>query len=110
MDSNGMYLVEEAQFRALFRLGEGDHPDVVENVDAELHLPDGSRWSATFMTLAEIARIMDRWRETGEDFGAGYFHCVDLVIVSKGGVVSMVNAFRGIIESGGPDGVLGRLV
>jgi hypothetical protein len=39
------------------------------------HLPDGSRWSATILTLAEVDRLMSRWARTGESVGGNYFRC-----------------------------------
>lgn len=90
-------------------LGEDDRAETVENVDAEIKLPDGTRWSVTFMTLREISRIMDRWSETGENQGGRYFQCPDLVIVREAGVSAMVGALEGILAMGGPDGILRRL-
>lgn len=106
MDSDSLYRVESEQFSALFMLGAEDDKEFVENVDAELSLPDGTRWSATFMTLRAIDQVMTRWQETGECSGGAYFQCPDLVIVPEGGVAAMMDSFRAIIDSGGPEGVL----
>lgn len=54
---------------ALFILGAGDNPKNVENVDVEVRLEDGSRWTATFLSLAEIGRVVNRWKATGECLG-----------------------------------------
>jgi len=35
-------------------LGADNDKESVENVDAEIVLADGSRWSVTFLTLGEI--------------------------------------------------------
>ncbi|WP_101254436.1 hypothetical protein [Streptomyces barkulensis] len=106
MVSDPLYRVENQQFSALFMLGAEDDKENVENVDAELTLPDGTRWSATFMTLRAIAQVMDRWKETGECSGGAYFQCPDLVIIPEGGLAAMLDSFKGIIDSGGPEGVL----
>lgn len=90
-------------------LGSEDRVEAVENVDAEVTLTDGSRWSVTFMTLREVSRIMDRWVETGENLSGLYFQCPDLVIMRDGGLPAMVGALHGILESGGPEGILGKL-
>jgi hypothetical protein len=87
-------------------LGAEDDKETVENVDAELRLPDGTRWSATFMTLRAIEQVMNRWTETGECSGGAYFQCPDLVIIPKGGLAAMLDSFKGIVDSGGPEGVL----
>ena len=106
MVSDPLYRVENQQFSALFMLGAEDDRETVENVDAELVLPDGTRWSATFMTLRAISQVMNRWKETGECSGGSYFQCPDLVIISEGGLAAMLDSFKGIIDSGGPEGVL----
>jgi hypothetical protein len=43
------------------------------NVDVELRLADGSRWSATVFTLAEVDRVMRSWEASGEALGGRYF-------------------------------------
>ncbi|MFB7617088.1 hypothetical protein [Kitasatospora sp. NPDC056181] len=104
-----LHQVSTPRFDAVFMLGADDTVESVENVDAELILPDGRRWSATFMTLDEISRVMGRWRGTGEALGGRYFHCDDLVIVREAGVQAMVDVFAGILDEGDPDDVLRRL-
>lgn len=109
MGSDSFHVVKKPEFTALFMLGADDQAETVVNVDAELRLSDGTRWSATFMTLEEISRVMERWKETGENFGGAFFQCSDLVIIPEGGVEAMVNSFMGIMATGGPEGVLPRL-
>lgn len=109
MVSDSLYRVENQHFSALFMLGAEDDKGTVENVDAELILPDGTRWSATFMTLRAIEKVMNRWQGTGECASGAYFQCSDLVIISEGGLTAMLESFKGIIDSGGPEGVLQRL-
>jgi hypothetical protein len=109
MANSPFHVVETRQFRALFMLGAGDDAETVENVDAELTLPDGSRWSATFMTLLEIERIMMHWSDTGENRGGIFFRCPDLVIVRSGGISGMVQALEAVFENGGPQGILEEL-
>jgi hypothetical protein len=58
------------------------------------------------MTLRAIEQVMDRWKETGECSGGAYFQCPDLVIIPEGGLAVMLDSFKGIIDSGGPEGVL----
>jgi hypothetical protein len=105
-ESGAFHVVTEPDFAAVFMLGAEDRADTVENVDAQLRLPDGTRWSASFMTLGAISAVMDRWRETGECLNGAFFQVHDLVIVPERGVNAMVQAFRGILSEGGPQGVL----
>lgn len=108
VDSDLFHVVREPGFVILFMLGADDRVDTVEDVDAELRLPDGSRWSATCMTLGAIDGVLNRWKETGEYGGGVYFQCPDLVIIPKPGVAVMVEAFRAIMMEG-PKGILSRL-
>ncbi|TDC50152.1 hypothetical protein E1258_26650 [Micromonospora sp. KC207] len=94
---------------AAFMLGAADDADTVENVDVEVTLDDGSRWSATFLTLAEIRRLMERWEATGECFSGAYFQCADLVIVGQGGIAAAADLLRQLVDSGRIREVLVRI-
>ncbi|MYX36744.1 MULTISPECIES: hypothetical protein [unclassified Streptomyces] len=102
------HVVREPGFTALFLLSADVRAETVENVSAELRLPDGSRWSASFMTLGAIETVMNRWRETGEYGGGVFFQCSDLVVVPNAGVAAMIEAFRAIVAEG-PQGTLDEL-
>lgn len=80
----------------------------VDNIDAEIVLADGSRWSVTFLTLDAIARVLDRWKASGEYKSGAYLRIPDLVITSRPGIASMMVAAEDLIEHG-LDGVLPRL-
>ena len=54
-----------------------------DNVDVEVHLPDGSRWGATFFTLKNIRTLMNRYRSTGECSGGLYFWAADMVLLEE---------------------------
>jgi hypothetical protein len=58
------YRVRADGFNASFLPNPDEVLDEVCNVDAEAHLPDGSRWSATIFTVAEVGRLMKQWEET----------------------------------------------
>jgi hypothetical protein len=60
-----MYEVEEGSFKLQVELGGGP-PDQVENADGWVTVQGEGTWSATFITLAELNRLMNRWHETGE--------------------------------------------
>ncbi|MEV7565694.1 hypothetical protein [Streptomyces tanashiensis] len=82
----------------------------VRNVDVEVRLTvDGSRWSATMFTLAEVERTMDRWSRTGEGMGGRYFWCFDGPIVRDPGIDSMTQVLAGLLDDGGFAQVLRRL-
>ena len=106
MASNPLHEVVSDQFRALFMLGADDEAAAVENVDAEITLRDGSRWSATFISIHEIQKIMDRWRTSGENAAGQYFHCGDLVIVREAGIPAMVRALEYALANSDPYSLL----
>jgi hypothetical protein len=85
------YVVEIFAGMAEFMLGAEDDPASVEDVDAVITLDDSTRWSATFLTLDAIARILDRWKASGERLGGSYFSCPDLLIVRSGGIPAMTD-------------------
>lgn len=94
---------------ATFMLGADDDPSTIENLDAQVVLDDGSRWSATLLTLAEIARLMERWKVTGECLGGSYFQCSDLVVMERGGVSAAAELLGRLVESGQLRDVLVRV-
>jgi hypothetical protein len=100
MDNNPLVKVQLSGAEAIFMLGASDDTETIENVDVEVVLDDGSRWSATFLTLAEIARLMARWKVTGECLGGAFFQCADLVIVERGGIAEAADLLRRLVDSG----------
>jgi hypothetical protein len=82
-----------------FMLGNED-AETVEDVDVEVRLGDGSRWSATCVSLAQVGRIMDRWATTGECLSGSFFQCADLVIIRRPGVPAILEMIEGLLDSG----------
>ncbi|WP_406098283.1 hypothetical protein [Kitasatospora purpeofusca] len=72
----------------------------VDNIDVFVNLKDGTRWSATVITLAQVETIMGRWAATGEALGGSYFWCSDGIIVRDAGISNMTKVLVGLIESG----------
>lgn len=106
MDNKPFYEVETDRFRAVFILGAEDDADFVENIDVEVLLSNGTRWSATFMTVREIERIMDRWRSSGENSRGTYFHVSDLVVVRNAGIPAMVQVLESALANDDPYSIL----
>lgn len=102
------YRVRTSVFDVTFMLGV-DELETVENVDAQVHLPDGSRWSATIFTLAEVERLMVKWVRTGECGGGSYFWCFDGLVVRDAGVESMITALADLHRVGDLTNALNRL-
>ena len=94
---------------ALFMVALGQEPEEASNLDLILTLDDGSRWSATVLTLAEVDAVWKRWETTGECFSGRYFNCPDLLLVREAGISNICAVLEDILATGGPEGVLVRL-
>ncbi|MBC2875446.1 MULTISPECIES: hypothetical protein [Streptomyces] len=104
------YRVRTERFEASFLPDADEDLDAVSNVDVEVRLTsDGSRWSATVFTLAEVERLMARWSRTGEALGGRYFWCSDGLIVRDPGVDDITQVLAGLLDTGAFTRVLQRL-
>lgn len=103
------YRVRTDRYVASFLPGAGEDLDAVCNVDAEVRLTDGSRWSATVFTVAEVERLMERWAQTGEAAGGRYFWCSDSLIVREPGIANMTEAISGVLDEGDFERIFQRL-
>jgi hypothetical protein len=108
MDEKSLLRLKLRDAEVIFMLGAGDDKESVENVDAEIVLANGSRWSVTFLTLDEIGRIMTRWAHSGEYKSGAYFRVPDLVISRRPGIANMLAAVEDLIDHG-VEGTLNRL-
>jgi hypothetical protein len=100
MDDNSLLRLKLRDAEVIFMLGADNDKESVENVDAEIVLADGSRWSVTFLTLDEIGRIMARWAHSGECKSGAYFRVPDLVISRRPGIANMMAAVEDLIDHG----------
>lgn len=82
-----LHLVRAPRFDAVFMLGDEDDVETVDNVDVLVALSDGTRYSATFLTLGAIQRWMD---SEPEEYQRLQFQCPDLVITRHAGVPAMM--------------------
>lgn len=101
--------VRTDRFVASFLPNAGQDLDAVCNVDVEVRLTDGSRWSATVFTVDEVRRLMEKWAQTGEETGGRYFWCSDGLIVREPGVDSMTQAISRVLDEGDFEQILQRL-
>lgn len=84
--------------------------ETVRNVDIELIEPHGPRWSATVLTLDEIARLMTTYRESGECLFGSYFRVPDLLIIDQPTLESLVEVISGLLRDGSHAFELSRLL
>jgi hypothetical protein len=102
VSADGPYtIITEPTFVARFLLDPfRDTEDTVANADTFVELPGGSTWSLTLVTVAEVNRLLARWKDTGEAGGGSYFRAADLVIVPVPGISAMIAAIRELVRSG----------
>jgi hypothetical protein len=91
--------VEVPGARITYLLGAEDDPAAVDDFDVVVTLADGSRWSASLITMAAIERIMDRWVTTGESLSGAYFQSDDMVIVRQAGIGFATELLRRLVET-----------
>ncbi|MGW6599373.1 hypothetical protein [Streptomyces sp. NPDC055036] len=103
------YRVRTDQFEAAFLPNAGDELETVNNVDVFVDLNDGSRWSATIITLDQVEILMKRWEVSGEALRGRYFWCSDGLIVRDTGISSMTRVLVGLVENGEFEQILQRL-
>lgn len=103
------YRVRTEQFEAAFLPNTGEDLESVSNVDVFVDLKDGSRWSATVITLAQVEILMKRWAASGEALAGRYFWCSDGLIVRDAGIGNMTQVLTGLIENGDFTQILQRL-
>ncbi|MDX3105601.1 hypothetical protein [Nonomuraea angiospora] len=101
------YRISKPSFEMLIPRWEGCAPETADQADATITLSDGTRRSATFMTLGVVSKIMDRWRDTGECLSGRYFWCSDLVVIREPGFDSMIAAVQDVIATGEIDDACG---
>ena len=73
---------------------------VVDNVDVIVHFEDGSRYAATFFTLANVKVIQEQYRETGECAGGLYFWASHMIVIESLTWSNVESAVKDLIESG----------
>lgn len=94
------YRVSTEHFEAAFLPDADEDLECVDNVEVFVDLKDGSRWSVTMITLAQVGAIMARWAHTGENLGGRFFRCPDALIVRDAGISNMVGVLVTLAENG----------
>ncbi len=81
-------------------VGAGGVDPVKDNVDVEVLFDDGKRYSATFFTLENIRRLMERCHSTGECAQGRYFWASGMIIVEDLTWDTVIAAVGSLIENG----------
>jgi hypothetical protein len=103
------YRVRTEHFEAAFLPDATEDLAVVDNVDVFVDLNDGTRWSGTVFSLAQVDAIMSRHEVSGENLGGSYFWCSDGLIVREAGIAKMTQVLVGLVESGEFKQILRRI-
>ncbi|MER6218882.1 hypothetical protein [Streptomyces sp. NPDC001674] len=104
------YRVRMEGFEASFLPSDGEDLGEVCNVDVFVTLTDGSRWTATVFTVAEVERLMKLWAGTDEALGGRYFWVSDGLIVRDPGIDNMTGVIAGLIENGELSEIFQRVI
>src|SRR5688572_6949469 len=99
MDRDPYYSFRGEGFSVDILIDAEDSLEGAELGDATVTIADGSKYSALFLTLAEIGRIMARHESSGESLQGGYFRTPDLVVIRRPGVRCMVDLIQDIVRS-----------
>lgn len=73
---------------------------VSDNVDVVVHFEDGTRYVATFFTIANIRQIQDHYRETGECRHGLYFWASHMIVIETLTWENVESAVSDLIQSG----------
>lgn len=75
-----------------------DDDGTVTNADVELVDRSGKRWSATVMTYAEVGRLIETYRLSGECQAGAFFRVPDLIIVPNSNRESVIRVFAQLLS------------
>ena len=80
-----------------------------DNVDVEIELADGRRYSATFFTLQNIHSLMEKNKTTGECAGGIYMWSSNMILVDNLRQETIRRTIVGLLEEGELDAACCRL-
>lgn len=103
------YRVRTDRFEVSFLPDAGEELEAVCDVDVEVRPADGSRWSATVFTVAEVERLTGEEARTGEDLGGRCFWCSDGLSVRDPGIENTPRTLADLLGSGEFEQSLQRL-
>ncbi|MFF4369759.1 hypothetical protein [Streptomyces sp. NPDC001594] len=103
MADDPFVVVQTRGFSVTYTLGIDDTADSVEDVDAVVTAPDGSRRTASLMTHRRLEEIMRRRLQTGESAHGLYLRIPDLIIMREGGLEAATEALIDLFEIYGLD-------
>lgn len=70
------------------------------NVDVEVRFPTGERYAANFFTLKNIAKLVERYKTTGENNGGKYFRGNNMIILEQLTKIAITETIEHLIAAG----------
>ena len=80
-----------------------------DNVDVEVRLSDGSRWSASFFTLDNVNALFAKNRVTGECASGLYLWAADMILVERLDERVIRDTIDDLVETGSFSSAFGRI-
>ena len=80
-----------------------------DNIDIVVTLEDGSRYSATCFTLANVQKLMRLYQDRGDCLAGTYFWSVDMIIVKSLHLSMLQDVVKDIIAEGMLDKAMTRV-
>lgn len=71
-----------------------------DNSDVFVYFDSGERYVATFFTVKNIKKIMDKDQRTGENLNGTYFWSSEMIIVSRIDQDTVARTVKDLIETG----------
>ena len=71
-----------------------------DNVDVEVELSDGRKYSATFFTIENVRSIFDKNKRTGECESGLYFWAADMILVERLSLETMEKTVGRLLDDG----------
>lgn len=89
--------MQQAPKFELVVLGVTDWNHFDDNLDVEVRLGDGRRYTATFFTITNIEAMFRKNRQTGECANGLYFWSTEMVIVAELDITTMQKVVEGLM-------------
>lgn len=80
--------------------GKREINETNDNIDVEIHLKDGSLYSATLFSMENITEIMESYKNTGECLNGAFFWASDMIIIQNFKLETINNIIKELVESG----------
>ena len=96
-----LHKINEKDYHVIVYTGSNPLNDQDDNVDVEIMMNDGKRYSGTIFTLKNIKSIMEKDKQAGECGHGLYFGgCKDMVIVETLNYEVIAKVIRSVYKEG----------